>query len=78
MVHVELGISDAGDSVYLEIGAARMALTDVQAQTLLLLLDRLGEDVAVIHRASEAPGLDLGVAAGLRGFRYPWEGDPTW
>jgi hypothetical protein len=76
--HLELGVSDAGDSVYLEIGAARMALTDVQAQTLLLLLDRLAEDVASVGRASEPPGLDLGVAAGLRGFAYDWERDPSW
>jgi hypothetical protein len=76
--HLELGVSDAGDSVYLEIGAARMTLTDQQAQTLLLLLDRLGQDVNAVHRASEPPGLDLTVAQGLRGWLWPWERDPSW
>jgi len=67
-VHVELGVSDAGDSVYLEIGAARMALTDVQAQTLLLLLDRLAADIASIQQAGGAaqPEPNFGVAQGMR------------
>jgi hypothetical protein len=77
-VHLELGVSDAGDSVYLEIGAARMALTDQQAQLLLFVLDALGADVNALHRASETPVPNFGVAQGLRGFRYPWEEDPSW
>jgi hypothetical protein len=65
-VHIELGVSDAGDSVYLEVGAGRMTLADQQASLLLAVLDRLGADVNALHRASETSGPDFGVAQGMR------------
>jgi hypothetical protein len=77
-VHVEIGVADSGDGIFLEIGTTRLALADGQAQMLLFVLDQLGRDVTSVSRASETLVPDFGVAAGLRGFRYPWEGDPTW
>jgi hypothetical protein len=76
-MHLEIGISDAGD-VYLEIDAARLTLDGQQASLLLAVLDQLGRDVTTINRATERPGPDFGVAQGLRGFAYPWEDDPEW
>jgi hypothetical protein len=72
VVGIEIGISDQGDSVYIEIAGTRLTLADQQAQLLLAVLDRLGEDVTTIQRASEPPGLDLTVAQSMRGL-YPWE-----
>jgi len=74
---LEIGIADSGD-VYLEIDAVRLTLDGQQAQILLAVLGQLDRDVTAVHRASEPPGLDLGVAAGLRGWVWPWETDPSW
>jgi hypothetical protein len=76
--HIELGVTDGGDAVYLEIADARMTLTAQQAQLLLAVLDQLGADVTTLYRASERPVPNFGVARGLRGFDFPWERDPTW
>ena len=76
-MHLEIGISDAGD-VYLEIDAARMTLTDQQASLLLAVLDQLGRDVTAVSRASEPPGPDLAVAQSMRGWLWDWEVDPKW
>jgi hypothetical protein len=76
-VHVELGVTDGGDGLYIEVGAGRMTLTDQQAATLLAVLDTLGRDVSTLHRASAGPQ-ELTVAQGLRGWIWPWEVDPTW
>jgi hypothetical protein len=75
---IEIGVTDGGDGVFLEVGAGRMTLTDAQAQLLLAVLDQLGEDVSTLYRASERPVPNFGVARGLRGFSFPWETDPTW
>jgi hypothetical protein len=78
-VRIELGVSDAGDSVYLEIAAARMTLIDEQAQILLFSLDMLGRDVSAVYRATAVPDdMRMGVAPGLRGWLWPWEVDPRW
>jgi hypothetical protein len=80
--HVELGVSDAGDSVYIEIGTARMALTDAQAAVLLAVLDQLGRDVTALYRATDGPDdMRMGVAPGLRGpgLDLPrWADDSQW
>jgi hypothetical protein len=77
VARIGIGVSDAGDSIFLEVVAARMVLTDQQAQVLLFSLDRLGDDVNAISRAAEGP--ELTVAQGLRGFaiRIPG-GDGEW
>jgi len=80
-MHLEVGISDAGDSVYIEIGAARMTLTDQQAATLLALLDRLAEDVNSIQQAGGSARLEpnFGIAEGMRGLGVPrWADDTKW
>jgi hypothetical protein len=65
VVHVELGVSDAGD-VYLEIGTTRMTLDMPQAHLLLAVLDRLTADVASLaqnqwggepHQGNVVPGM---------------------
>jgi hypothetical protein len=76
-VRIELGVSDSGDGLYIEIGTARITLIDQQAQLLLAVLDQLGADVSALYRATAGPE-DTNVARGLRGFSYPWETDPTW
>ena len=55
VVHVEIGVSDAGDSVYLEIGTTRMTLTDGKSQLLLAVLDQLAADVATVASATAGP-----------------------
>jgi hypothetical protein len=65
-VHIEIGVTDGGDGVFLEVGAGRMTLTDAQAQLLLAVLDQLGADVTTIRRASERPVPNFGVAQGMR------------
>jgi hypothetical protein len=77
VAHIEIGVTDAGDGLYIEVGAGRITLTDAQAATLLAVLGTLERDVAAIYRASAGPQ-DLTVAQGLRGFLFPWEVDPTW
>jgi hypothetical protein len=49
-VHVEIGVSDSGDSIFLEIGTTRMTLTDVQAQLLLAVLDQLAAWLSLAGR----------------------------
>jgi hypothetical protein len=80
MAHVELGVVDSGDGLFLEVGAGRMTLTDAQAQLLLFSLDQLGEDVSTLYRASERPVPNFGVARGLRGFpiRIPGGDGDEW
>jgi hypothetical protein len=59
-----------------------MMLTDQQAQLLLAVLDRLGADVAAVHRASERPeDMGMGIAPKLRGpgLDLPdWADDTKW
>jgi hypothetical protein len=76
IAHIEIGVVDSGDGLYIEIGTGRMALTDQQGTLLLAVLDMLGRDVSSIYRATAGP--DLTIAQGLRGFSYPWETDPSW
>jgi hypothetical protein len=66
VARIEIGVTDGGDAVYLEIADARMTLTDQQASLLLAVLDRLGRDVSALYRASEPSGPDFGVAQGMR------------
>jgi hypothetical protein len=47
---VEIGITDAGDAVYIEIGDARVRLDETEAQDLLYALERLGDDVSSLDR----------------------------
>jgi hypothetical protein len=77
VAHIEIGVVDAGDGLYIEIGTGRMALTDQQATLLLAVLDQLGRDVSAVYRAPAGP-LDLTVVQGLRGWLWPWEVDPSW
>jgi hypothetical protein len=66
-VHVEIGVTDGGDGLFLGVGAGRMTLTDAQAQLLLAVLDQLGEDVSTLYRASAGqPVPNFGVAQGMR------------
>jgi hypothetical protein len=77
-VSISLGVTDGGDGLFLEVGTARMTLTDQQAQLLLAVLDQLGADVRTIYRATAGPP-ELSVAQGLRGLiRMPgtMPGDP--
>jgi hypothetical protein len=76
-VTLSLGVSDAGDSVYLEVGAGRMTLTDVQSQLLLAVLGTLERDVSALHRASAGPQ-ELTIVQELRGWLYDWERNPSW
>jgi hypothetical protein len=77
-VHVEIGVADTIDGgVYLEIGATRMASTDQQSQVLLAVLDQLAADVSSISSASEQTA-QMNMVPALRGWRWPWEVDPTW
>jgi hypothetical protein len=66
VARIEIGVTDGGDGVFVEIGTARVTLTDVQSQLLLAMLDRLRDDVNAIRRASEPSGPDFGVAQGMR------------
>jgi hypothetical protein len=81
-VHVEFGVVDSGDAVFLEIGTARMTLTDQQAQLLLAELDQLGRDVSAVYRATAVPeDMNFGIAPGLRGpgLELPdWVDDEKW
>jgi hypothetical protein len=78
VVHIELGVSDAGDSIFLEVGTGRMTLTDGQAQILLFSLDRLGGDVNALYRASSGGPQELTIVQGLRGWLYDWETGAKW
>jgi hypothetical protein len=77
VAHIEIGVSDVGDSVFLEIGTARMTLADQQAQLLLAVLDQLGRDVSALYRATAGPedNMAWGIAPGLHG---PGLGLPDW
>jgi hypothetical protein len=79
VARIEIGVTDGGDGVYLEVGTARMTLTDAQAQLLLAVIDALGRDVAAIYRAAAGPP-ELSVAQGLRGFpiRIPGGDGDEW
>jgi hypothetical protein len=67
-VHLEFGVVDASDGLYIEIGATRVALTDAQGQLLLAVLGQLGDDVSSVYRATAVPDdMRWGVAPGLRG-----------
>ena len=72
VVHVEIGIGDAGDSVYLEIGTARVTLTDQQAALLLAVLDQLAADVDTVASAAAGPPVpNFGIAQELRSVGVP-------
>jgi hypothetical protein len=72
IAHIEIGVVDSGDGLYIEIGTGRMALTDQQGTLLLAVLDQLGRDVTTIYRATAVPDdMRMGVAPGLRGWRCP-------
>lgn len=78
--NIEFGVVDDGAGIYLEVGATRMTLTDVQAQTLLALLDQLGADVDTVASAVAGPPVpNFGVAEGMRGLGVPrWARDDQW
>jgi hypothetical protein len=77
--HIELGVTDGGDGLFLEIGTGRMTLTDQQASLLLAVLGQLSADVSALYRASSGPQ-ELSVAQGLRGFpiRIPGGDGDEW
>jgi hypothetical protein len=80
-VHLEFGIVDESDGLYIEIGTTRMALTDAQGELLLAVLGQLDQDISTLYRARATAGPDemrWGIAPGLRGWRWPWEQDPSW
>lgn len=55
LCRLEIGITDPGDAVYVEIGEARVRLDEHEAQDLAFALEHLRHDVAVVHTASEPP-----------------------
>jgi hypothetical protein len=54
-LRVELGITDAGDGVYIEANSIRVTLDDVQSQDLLHGLGRLRADVDAVWATSAQP-----------------------
>jgi hypothetical protein len=73
-VNLELGVTDGGDAVYVEINAARMTLAAEQAQLLLAVLDQLAADTAAIASATEQP-VQLNLTPGLRNLPPLWMRD---